>query len=219
MFMELQPRELLAGIWETENKYSNPTLKRFIDHLNGFSYAVAMSVITGPNPEARGKIFKRWIDVSQTCLEMRNYHGMFSVIYGLTHKSVSRLYDTQKYAMKTNRLRKSQYETMCNLCQPNNDFHAYREIIKSPVTPCVPFLGCFQKDLVYVQESYKNKVNDLINFKKCKACARLVIFVQDQKKWYPINKNARILEIISEVPREFDTIAAMKESMAREKPK
>ena len=219
LFMNILPGELLNGIWGPPKSGLSPTIDALIKHFDGFCMKVSLTVINGPDPHSRGRMIKKWIDVAYNCFEMKNYHAMFAIMYGITHKSVTRLYDTQKYANRTNKIRKANFEKLKNLCEPTNDFKPYRNEIEKVVNPCVPFMGCFQKDLVYVQEYYPNQIDGLINFKKCSACAKLLNFVSNLRAWYHITENPNIINLIRDVPTFYDTVEAMKLSMLKEKPK
>ena len=211
IFMKILPNELLSGVWGKLKGGNSPNIDALIKHFDGFTMKVAVTIIQGPDPHTRGRIIKRWLDIAFLCLDQyHNYHGAFSIFYALTHKSVQRLTQTQKYANRTNKIRKQQFEILKNLSQPVNDFKPYREEIKKAITPCVPFMGCFQKDLVYVQESYPNYIDNLINFKKCVESVSLLKFLSTFQSWYKIEEVPEIQTLIAYVQTSFYSLSIIK---------
>ena len=152
--------------------------------------------------------------------KMQNFHGMFAVISGLTHRSVERMTDTMKFAMKTNTKRKRAYQEMVGLCDISGDYKNYRPVLAAAADECVPFIGCLQKDLIYISESFPNKIDDLINFNKCRMCAELIEKVKKYtQKRYFFNLVPHIQEMISSIPEPPDTVGLMQLSMDAEKKK
>ncbi|KAH0795211.1 RasGEF domain containing protein [Histomonas meleagridis] len=218
IFKQIEPNELLDDIWGDKKSRASVNIDHLVEHFTMFSSYVSLSIITGETAKVRGKVFKNWIDVAKQFLDLNNFHGVFSVILGLTHRSVSRMSNTMKYAMKTNSKRKKEYEKMLNICNISNDFQNYRSIITTAKEPCIPFIGCYQKDLIYVQETFPNKVNGLINFRKCQECYKLVKTIQDfQRIGYNFMEVPKIQKLLEYLPEPTDSIDLMKLSMAKEK--
>ena len=85
---------------------------------------------------------------------------------------------------------------------------------------CIPFIGCLQKDLIYVQEGFPNRIKGLINFKKSRECVRLLSFVsQRQMRRYNFVEIEKIKELCVDFPEPPDTTELMKLSTEKEKKK
>ena len=220
IFKQIEPRELLDEVWGDKNSEMSKNINTLVNHFTIFSNYVSLSIIVGESPKSRARTFKNWIDVANAFYELNNFHGMFSVIMGLTHRSIIRMTTTMKYALKTNPKRKTAYNEMLNICDFNNDFQNYRAVIEKAHEPCIPFIGCYQKDLIYVQESFPNKINGLINFKKWQECYKLITIVSNyQRKGYDFLEVPKIQELLLHLPEPTDSKDLMNLSMAKEKKK
>ena len=229
MFILITPMDLLNSAWGGKTGYKAQPIEDMTNHFNDLSAYVSNSIMHGStDPHKRGRIIKRWIDIAYYCYnpnadsathdKVIDFHAVFSIIYGLTHRSVTRLEQTQKYAQKTNKERAAHFAEMKNLTQISGGFRNYREIF-AKATDAVPFMGAFQKDLVYIAEFLPNKIDDLINFTKCEKAAKLIELINKFQKNSMIQPIESIQNKLREIPSGFDTIALMAESNKVEPPK
>ena len=106
---------------------------------------------------------------------------------------------------------------MENICDISNDFENYRNVFKNVAGPCVPFIGCFQKDLIYIQETYDDNIKGLINFKKCDECVKIYEKIAKyQSEKYNFTEHPTIQILITDIPIEIDMKVLMNVSIRRE---
>lgn len=223
IYRRIGPTELLTAIWGQKKGGGSKNVDELTQHFDKFSRYIQLTIIQGNDAKTRAKTFQQWVETAIAFREINNFHGVFAVICGLTHRSVQRLKDTLKIAMKSmSRSMKKSYEELIDLCDLQNDFHNYRPSIASAVEPCIPFIGCLQRDLIYVQEAYPNKIDGLINFQKCTACISLIRQVERfQNEPFKFTPNEEIQYLIAEssFPELPDTAGMMKLSIEKEKKK
>ncbi|KAH0788795.1 RasGEF domain containing protein [Histomonas meleagridis] len=223
IFHKIGPMELLTAIWGQKKGGGSANLDALTDHFDKFSRYVQLTIIQGNDAKARAKMFNYWVETAIAFKEQaNNYHGIFAVICGLTHRSVQRLKDTIKIAMKNmGRSMKKQYEELVDLCDFQNDFHNYRPALSKAPERSIPFIGCLQRDLIYVQEGYPNEINGLINFQKCTACYTLIKQIDKfQNERVQFKELDYIQDLIkNSFPELPDTMGMMKLSMEKEKKK
>ncbi|KAH0788322.1 RasGEF domain containing protein [Histomonas meleagridis] len=219
LFRRIEPNELLEAIW-FDNKQGTHKLNELIRMFDIFSGYVSLTVLNGANSRERAHVYKYWVDVATEFEKIHNYHGLFSVCCGLNHASVKRLYKTMKVIGKTKPQKKALMDKLFQICDFSDDYGAYRAIIAKAVEPCVPFIGCFQKDLKYVQETYPNRIEGLINFKKCVECYALLKTIQRFQNigyyYIPVPKLQKLILDLQEPP---STTELMKISLSKEKKK
>ncbi|KAH0786011.1 RasGEF domain containing protein [Histomonas meleagridis] len=222
IFRKIGPMELLTAIWGKKKGGGSENVDSLTEHFDKFSRYVQFTVINGNNAKARANMFNFWVDTAIAFKMINNFHGIFAVICALTHRSVKRLKETTKIALKKmGRTKKRQYNELVDLCDLQNDFRSYRPALLSAIEPCVPFIGCLQRDLIYVQEGYPNEINGLTNVKKCEACYKLIKQVERlQNESYNFQEIDEIQNLIKNgYPALPDTIEMMKLSMEKEKKK
>lgn len=217
LFRKIDMDELLQAIWFC-NKESTGNIQELVHYMNALSGYVSLSVLYGNTPKERAATFKFWIDVGAEFEKLNNFNGMFAVNCGLLHPSIKRLSKTMKVVEKTNETRRANFERMKQICDFSCDFKTYRSVIKKAVEPCVPFIGCFQKDIIYVQECYPSKINGLINFKKCIECYNLMMIIRNFQNigyyFEPVPKLQQMILGLNEPAEASDLIQL---SMMKEK--
>ena len=213
----IKPTEILSELWGKNKSGGSPNFSKLIQHFNSFSNYVTLSILLPNDVQSRAAIHSFWIDVAMYTYQLKNFNGLFCIMFGLTHSSIERLFETVKISLRSNTKRKNQFFEMREICMLINNYANYRKLLNNSSGPCIPFIGCFQKDLIYVQESYPNKVNGLINFKKCTECVKLINKISShQNERYNFEVNPDIQELITNIPLETDNLALMKLSLKRE---
>ena len=222
IFREILPTELFHAIWGEKKGGDAAHINQLTKHFDRFSRLVQLHILNGECVKERVKRFWHWVEVAEELRKMQNFHGMFSVVCGLTHKSISRLSETMKAIGKAGKKERKVLAYLTELCDFSSDYSKYREMYKEVTdeNACIPFIGCFQRDLIYVQEGFPNRIKGLINFKKSRHCVKLLTFVsQRQLRRYNFVEVPRIKELVVDFPEPPGTAELMKLSMEREKKK
>lgn len=220
IFLQIKPLELLTAIWGTKKGCDAEHINQLSSHFDLVSRYVSQTVIENQDAHERGRHHKYWVDVAQDLYEMRNYHGVFAIIMGLIHTSVTRMPQTTKFAQRTNTIRKNYFKNLVHFCDFSNDYENYRKELLQAYEPCIPFIACFQRDLIYVQEKFPNTIDGLINFQKSNNC---YYFLQKTQKFqnevYPFIRVEEIQNFFLDIPQPLDAIELMKLSQKLEPPK
>lgn len=221
IFRKIGVMELLSAIWGSKRGGGSEHVDELTRLFDLLSRYVQFSIISEMDkPKNRANLFVKWFDVAVYFEALKNYHGVFAIMYGLTHRSVQRMPDTMKIVKKLMKKKQAKYNDLDSLCQLSGNYAKYRPVIEKITPPCIPFIGCFQKDLIYVQEGFPNTIDGLINFKKCINCVALIEKVADyQSNRYELQKDKDLRTIISTFPEMPDTTGMMKLSQEKEKKK
>jgi len=177
LFRSIMQHEWIQSIFTEEKRGSLKDLITYFDQLTRF---VSFSVVFGTNERERADIYTMWAKVSIHLRQSNDFMGLFSVISGLTHKSVSRLIKTIRLSLKYLGKQKSTFESLFVICEMDNDFKNYREVISSSPSPSIPFIACFQKDWVYFRETYCPPPLGLISIKHLESAVEML----DRVSWY-----------------------------------
>lgn len=216
-YVQIEPSEILKSIWGDKISCGSNSFSKLNQHFNSFSNYVSISILLPALPQVRAKVFSFWIDVAGYCYNLNNYHGMFCIISGLIHPSVKRLKDTKCLVFRSFSKRKSCFHEMESICNISNNFENYRNMFNNVRGPCVPFIGCFQKDLVYLQETLDDKIDSLINFRKCDECVKIFEKIsKHQSERYNFTEQQTIQMLITDIPIEIDIKVLMNVSFKRE---
>lgn len=222
IFRNIGVMELLSAIWGSKKGGGSEHVDELTKHFDLMSRYVQFSIIAERDtPKARAELFLYWLEVGIRFFKDANYHGVFAIVYGLTHRSVQRMPQTMKSVEKLlkKKKRKEEYDKLVKLCDIAGNYREYRPLIEKEIAgPIIPFIGCFQKDLIYAQEGFPNKVDSLINFNKLIKCYELISIVEKyQFEKYKFTKNEEYQAAICSFPDLPDTTGMMTLSQEKEK--
>ncbi|KAJ5595650.1 hypothetical protein N7450_002108 [Penicillium hetheringtonii] len=184
MFSKIQPRELLNKSWSKKDNSGGPGpaphIRASIRYSNQVSNWVVALILAEPELKKRTQVIGHLVNVASVCYSLQNYSTVISILSGLESAPIYRL--SRTWAMVT--------ERSCNTLSPlqamissAQNYQAYREIIRSAVPPCIPFLGLFLKDLTFIEDGNPNLTSDgLINFHKYSMLVSTIQEVQRFKE-------------------------------------
>ena len=149
LYRKIEYRELIRNRFM---KKQSPHVAEFSSHFNHVANVVAASVLLAPNGHAQ--LIQFWIDVMCHLRALRNYQGFFAVFGGLSGSAMNRM--KRVWADVKN----AAYFEQCKGMMDKN-FAQLRHELEGAVRPVIPYLGFFQRDLVYLEESPTFKGSDV----------------------------------------------------------
>lgn len=222
IFGAVNPRDLMACIGGQMSAKNSPSISYLQEHFDTLSKFVAFSVIFEREVKVRATVYSMWVSILFELRKINDFSGMFSIYGGITHPCVERLKSTIDEAWRQMGAKvKREFETIKNICSFNNNFHGYRQAILISHLPCVPFLGCFQKDWVYFQEMNNFHTGDnTLDIMTIDKAYELYISVQKyQATKYQIKEDPTLQKILFNISKDLPDsvklmqISALQESM------
>ncbi len=129
-------------------------------------------ILSEYDEKKRGSLIKNVIKVGDALLELKNFNGLFALLSALESSSISRLRHSwdqvpSKYKQVLEKLKKA--------TDHSRNYAEYREMIRNTAS-CLPFLGLFLKDLVFIHDGNHDtkREGELINFSKYMKMSALV---------------------------------------------
>lgn len=179
LFSAIEPRELLTRSWrKDELKNTSPNLLRMIDRFNQFSSWVSYTIVREENLKKRASLILKFIKIAKELSSMNNFNGCFEIISGLQQSSIYRLKKTWEIVKKDTK-EYSNLEDLLKLTNNTGSFSYYREKLGTCNPPCIPYLGLYQSDLVFIEEGNKDTLeNGYINFFKRRLIADVIKEIQ-----------------------------------------
>jgi len=173
LYSKISTREFTKCAWTKKDKEAiAPYITKISRRFNQVSGMVASEVINGPTQELRAQRIGYWIAVAARCRDLNNFNSVLQITSGLMKSSVYRL---KKSWELVNRPLKEILNDLQSLVSADNCFAKLRETIHNCNPPCVPFIGFYLTDLLFMDERKANMSDDgLVNFAKMSKISRAI---------------------------------------------
>jgi son of sevenless-like protein len=170
--------------WDRPNlARSGPNLLRLVDRFNQFSIWLGYLVINESDLKKRVSVVVRLLRIARECFQLNNFFALFEFYAGLQQNAVFRLKRTWEVLRKEHSKEFSVFEEIQELAKDDNNYVNYRKKLTSTNTVCVPYIGVYQKDLIYLSEIPTRFPNGYINFHKMRSMAEIVMKIQSYQHY------------------------------------
>jgi len=179
IFKSIRPQELCEGAWMGKEKEQKaPHVIQFAQRFNTMVHWFMTLILQAKNQHKRESIVQRMIEVASQFQELNNFNGMMQIIAALQSAPVSRL---ACYSRKV--ASNPAFEELHEIMSHKKNYKYYREVLRSRNPPILPYVGCFQTDLVFIEDGHKILLeNGDILFKKCYLVAKVIQEVQQYQQ-------------------------------------
>jgi len=208
LFQRIQSSELLFQSWNKETlKPRAPNIMGMIERSNKISLWVASLILWFSKMKDRSNIVTKLVNIAQHVYELRNFNTLFGLLAGLTYSSISRLKHTW------NDVQPQVLETLSKLnaiFEQGSSFKRYRQELASAILkgPVLPYLGIYLSDIAFVEEVYKDFLEEnpkLINWEKRQMLYRTIRDIHmQQKQTFLFPSVEPIFTFLTELPRLDD---------------
>lgn len=195
MFCSISAEELLNQNFTTKKLHLNlsPNIQRSVLFTNLLSDYVIESILQpGLSLKQRAHILKCWLKVSISCLYLRNFNSLASIMTSLQSFLISRVHKI--WSLLSTKY-KDLFQYLTSIIHPEKNYHIYRKKIREFLNsslednldiPIVPYLSLFLQDLTFVVDGNPNyRVNKnsfleqkLINFDKYSKITKIISDLQ-----------------------------------------
>eukprot|EP00127_Corallochytrium_limacisporum_P003457 Clim_evm85s149 gene=Clim_evmTU85s149 len=199
-FQEVKPEDVMIKLWCGKSAIWNATrieYDRYVEWFNTLSNWVSFELVRETSMEKRVRLYEHFIKVARACHhDYRNYNSTFAILTALDHGSVSRIVDKSQLS----RHGLKDFEQLKALMNPIRNHQNYRTELRNASLPCVPFMGLFVKDLVFLNELPKKLENGMINFFKMKTITQKALTIQlYQSKVHNIVEDRTVYPLIRSI--------------------
>lgn len=182
MFCAITPMELL------DQEFSRKQGVSLAHNVKAMSAAstdlagwVAESILWETEQKRRTSVLKHWIKIGERCAQLQNFNTLMAIMCALNSSTIARLKRTWD---GLNKAQKVLLDYLRHITDHQRNYAVYRSNIRQASVPCLPFLGLYLTDLVFVDEGNPNcrpsKTSGriLINFDKHQKTTKVVSDLQ-----------------------------------------
>ena len=181
MIYHISPAELFHRAFEKPER--SPNLQRCVARFNQVTEWVRTEILSASKIEDRIDVLIRFIELAHQFYELNNFSGVLQVVSALEITAISRLQNTwknigAKYAEK--------YEKLAALSNPEMNYRNYRaelaEKMSGRSAPFLPYVGCWMKDLTFIEEVPTLTERRLLNWSKMEQIHGIVEILERAKR-------------------------------------
>eukprot|EP00004_Rigifila_ramosa_P001953 TRINITY_DN11970_c0_g1_i1.p1 TRINITY_DN11970_c0_g1~~TRINITY_DN11970_c0_g1_i1.p1 ORF type:complete len:866 (+),score=210.34 TRINITY_DN11970_c0_g1_i1:24-2600(+) len=202
-FTALHSSELLQQAWNKPKlRHRAPNVSSIIARFNQLSGWVSSTIVCEMSAKERKKKYVKFLKINQEFRKLNNFNAIAAVNAGLNVSGIHRLKGLKSGLNKSLEEAQVQLET---LMDPQGSYAKYRDTIHSINPPCVPFLGVYLRDLVFIEDGnpdfleFENK--QLINFQKCRYAYNVIAEIQQyQQTPYNIQEIEPLASMLGRLP-------------------
>ncbi|XP_032814821.2 ras-specific guanine nucleotide-releasing factor RalGPS2-like isoform X3 [Petromyzon marinus] len=153
VFKSIQPEELSSCGWNRKEKHSlAPNVVAFTRRFNHVSFWVIREILEAQTLKIRAEILSHFIKIAKKLYELNNLHALMAVISGLLSAPIFRLSKTWACLSRRD---KATFDKLDYLMSKEDNHARLREYIQSlKMTPCIPYLGIYLSDVVYIDSAH-----------------------------------------------------------------
>lgn len=162
--------------WTKKDKLNfAPNIVKFSQRFNHTSFWVVRDILNEENARLRAEIIGQFIRIGRRLFELNNLHSLVAVVLAIQSTPIHRLTNTWKHVSRRDR---SIFDKLSEFVSEEENYCRLREHMHKIDMPCIPHLGMYQKDLVYLDtlSKYPN-ANDEDRLRHSKEVEKIIQFI------------------------------------------
>ncbi|GAA5911589.1 hypothetical protein JCM6882_008046 [Rhodosporidiobolus microsporus] len=177
LFQRITPQECLSKAWPKEFGNEAPNISAMIDMSNAVTRWVTETILAQEDLKKRANIVKHFIAVAERCLSLNNFSTLIHIIAGLNSTPIHRLRRTWEAVSQKAMI---SLGMLNNVMRPDRNYREYRDILRRAPPPCVPFLGVYLTDWVFIGDGNPDLLKDRqqVNFGKRQKASELILQIK-----------------------------------------
>lgn len=174
IFKSIRRNELVnlgAACGLTQSNKRNNLAKRLLvpnvmamnRQFNQTSYWVVREILRHNSSRLRAQWICLFIETAKKLHELNNLHSAYAFVSAMLSTSIYRLNKTWHQVRKRHLKVKLQFDELCAFYSDESNYCQLRKHLLACPLPCIPYLGIYSRDIIYLNEAYPEASEQRIN--------------------------------------------------------
>ena len=189
-YCKIKSQDLIAHAFSGKKKELNlrtPHVQRMTEISTQITGWVAGAILREADTKKRANVLKHFIKIADKCLVLYNYNTLMGIMCALKSSTITRLKKTWDLVGNKNMI---MYDALRKATDHSRNYSEYRATLRSLVPPCLPFIGLYLTDLIFIADGnppIRNNNPDMINFDKYVKVSRILQEIYRFQEPYVLN--------------------------------
>ena len=217
IFASIKPREFVGKAWTKKEKNLNrklaPNVLRMTDLFNRTCTFFQVSILTEKSLKLRVKALKKILKIGERLRKRNNYHCLLALFAALNSAAI---FNLKTLWSKLNTDSMQTFKAFKSIFSIDNNYRALRLTIRQSVGACIPYIGIYLQDLVFIedgnaktrQQIFEN--HKLFNFSKSMRIADRIQTIQfhQMTPYKDIKENEVVCKCLIDTLQNFANITS-----------
>lgn len=134
-----------------------PNLLAMKRQFNQLTFWVVGQILAYDLPQQRAELVSYFIKTAKRLYRLNNLHSSNAIVSALLSSPIYRLEKTWNYLNKKYPKDRVQYDKLRELFSDTNNYEALRKHLDNCDLPCIPYLGLYSRDIIYIKEAHQER--------------------------------------------------------------
>lgn len=123
--------------------------------FNQVTYWVVSQILHHQLPRTRAELISHFIRTAKRLHQLNNLHSSFACISALLSSPIYRLDRTWYFVRKKYPKEKQTLDELVEFYSDERNYEQLRNHLLNCSLPCIPYLGLYSRDMIYIKEAYR----------------------------------------------------------------
>lgn len=155
MFKAIKRDEFLQLGRSVRKQERTPNIVAMNKQFNQVTFWVVGQILLHDSAKARAELISHFIRTAKCLSQLNNLHSSYAILSALLSLPIYRLAKTWHVVKKKYQKEKQQLDQMLTLYSDSNNYETLRNHLDQCELPCIPYLGVFFRDIIYIHEAFQ----------------------------------------------------------------
>lgn len=132
-----------------------PNVVAMNNQFNQVTFWLVGQILSHEDHRSRAELIRHFIKTAKQLHELNNLHSSYAFISALLSSPIFRLDKTWHYLRKKYSKDEQIFQQLVTFFSDTNNYELLRLHLKTSELPCIPYLGVYSRDIIYIKEAYQ----------------------------------------------------------------